>query len=82
MRGHAEGIVRLGGAGITSGNTVVLRFADGKLETFRLERHPIRRAELSVASPLGRAVLGHHVGDWVQYGAAGQVVTLQIVAVR
>jgi transcription elongation GreA/GreB family factor len=67
---------------IRPGDTVVIRFPNGRLHTFRLERRPTRPAELSVTSPLGAAVLGRQIGDTARYESAGGLITVQIAAVR
>ncbi|MFE0729469.1 GreA/GreB family elongation factor [Streptomyces antibioticus] len=53
------------------GSTVAVRFADGTAETFRIGETATDADPTLVTadSPLGRALLGHHVGDTVSYDA-------------
>ncbi|MFE8015053.1 GreA/GreB family elongation factor [Streptomyces antibioticus] len=53
------------------GSTVAVRFADGTVETFQIGETATDADPTLVTadSPLGRALLGHHVGDTVSYDA-------------
>lgn len=61
---------------------MVIKFADGAVETYRLECRPYDMSELSATSPLGEAVLGRYAGDEVEYQAPKGTIRLQIMPVR
>ncbi|MEU3277928.1 GreA/GreB family elongation factor [Streptomyces antibioticus] len=53
------------------GSTVTVRFADGRVETFQIGETATDADPTLVTadSPLGRALLGHRVGETVSYDA-------------
>jgi transcription elongation factor GreA len=67
---------------VSIGKTVEIRFADGMVDTYRVEYRPYDMLELAASSPLGEALLGHFAGERVEYRAPQGTVRLQIVSVR
>ncbi len=66
------------------GSRVCIRDADGEAEFDLVEPHeadPIAE-RVSCDSPLGRALIGRHVGDRVEFRAPGGVLAVIVVAVR
>ncbi|MFJ3664924.1 GreA/GreB family elongation factor [Streptomyces sp. NPDC090106] len=66
------------------GSSVTVRFSDGTDTTVRLgeiaEAHD--PTLVTVDSPLGRALLGHHAGDVVEYVAPGGRTSATVVSVN
>jgi len=70
---------------VTAGMVVTTIDADGEEETFLLGSREDRPQGLSVVSansPLGKALIGHRVGDRVSYQAPAGAFKLEITAVR
>jgi transcription elongation factor GreA len=66
------------------GSMVCIRDADGMAEFSLVEPQEADAIaeRLSCESPLGRALLGRHVGDQVRFRAPGGVLAVTVVAVR
>ncbi|SOB81189.1 GreA/GreB family elongation factor [Streptomyces sp. 1331.2] len=65
------------------GSTVTVRFADGEEETVEVSELAEER-ELTLVtadSPLGKALLGRHAGDTVNYETPGGAASAVVVAV-
>ncbi|MFJ3306347.1 GreA/GreB family elongation factor [Streptomyces sp. NPDC086549] len=64
------------------GSTVTVRFADGTVETLRIDAEAVQLDQTMVTadSPLGRALLGHRTGDLVSYDAPGGRATAVVVS--
>jgi len=70
---------------VTAGMVVTTIDADGEEETFLLgsrEDRPQGLSVVSAQSPLGKALMGHRVGDRVSYQAPAGIFKLEIKAVR
>ncbi|MGH8887591.1 MAG: transcription elongation factor GreA [Egibacteraceae bacterium] len=70
---------------VTAGMVVTTLDADGVEETFLLgsrEDRPQGLSVVSAQSPLGKALLGHRVGDRVSYQAPAGTFKVEIKAVR
>lgn len=77
-----EAVVSDGTARI--GNTVRLRREDGEEATYTLVSPPEaspRRGRISVASPIGRAIVGHHQGEEVLAETPAGAERLSLLAV-
>ncbi|GHA77428.1 MULTISPECIES: GreA/GreB family elongation factor [Streptomyces] len=64
------------------GTTATVRFDDGTVQTVQLgEVAELDGTTLvTAASPLGRALLGHRVGDLIGYDAPGGHTTVQVLS--
>jgi transcription elongation factor GreA len=74
-----------GGDQAAAGMVVSTVDEDGDTETFLLGSREDRAGGLpvvSAASPLGRALVGHRVGDTVSYAAPGGTFSVRITEVR
>jgi len=75
------------GAGdtVTAGRVVGIRYAgDDEVERYLVGSIEERRDDVSVVSPgspLGQALVGHSVGENVEYAAPGGVLRVEIVSV-
>jgi transcription elongation factor GreA len=69
---------------IRVGSRVCVRDADGAVEFSIVEpaEADVAEARVSAESPLGRALLGRHVGDQVRYRAPGGVLAVTVVEVN
>ena len=69
---------------IRVGSRVCLRDTDGSVEFSIVvpAEADVAEARVSAESPLGRALLGRHVGDEVRYRAPGGVLTVTVVEVN
>ncbi len=69
---------------IRVGSRVCVRDADGSVEFSIVEpgEADVAEARVSAESPLGRALLGRHVGDQVRYRAPGGVLAVTVVEVN
>jgi len=70
---------------VRAGNVVTTTDADGEEETFLVGSREDRSTGLTVVSadsPLGRALVGSHVGDEVSYQAPAGSFTVKITDVR
>jgi transcription elongation factor GreA len=79
-------IVENGGGDVVGvGSTVVVSMDGGEDETFQVvgvaEAKP-REGKISHESPIGQALLGHHVGDQVRAATPGGSIELRIVQIR
>jgi transcription elongation factor GreA len=67
------------------GSTVVVSVDGGDRETFQLvgvaEARP-REGRISHESPIGMALMGHHVGETVRASTPGGELTLRILEIR
>lgn len=73
------------GDAVAAGMVVTTIDTDGEEETFLLgsrEDRPQGLAVVSAQSPLGKALLGHRVGDRVSYQAPAGMFEVKITAVR
>lgn len=73
----------LAASAVRAGSQVTVQFGEGVEQTFLLDADPRSNAgsALSSTSPLGRALLGHRVGDHVNYTAPAGEFKVEIVAV-
>jgi transcription elongation GreA/GreB family factor len=64
------------------GSTVTVRFADGAQETVQIGdvAEPLDQTLVTTDSPLGRALLGHRVGDSVSYEAPEGRTTVTVLS--
>lgn len=71
------GVVRIG-------SHVCIRDADGDAELQLVESEDADAIadRVSSESPLGRALIGRHVGDHVQFRAPGGLLAVTVVAIR
>jgi transcription elongation factor GreA len=72
------------GVVIQIGSRVRVRDVDGEDEFTLVAEHEAdaREERVSSDSPLGRALLGHRVGDRVRFRAPGGIMGVTVVAVR
>ena len=69
---------------VAIGSRVTLKFDDGSTETYQvglIEEQDDDVVALTPTSPLGRALLGHRVGDSVSYDAPAGKLSVEIVDV-
>jgi len=70
---------------VAVGNTVVVSVDGGEHETFQVvgvaEARP-REGKISHESPIGRALLGHGIGERVRASTPGGSIELRIVEIR
>jgi transcription elongation GreA/GreB family factor len=64
------------------GSTATVRFADGAQETVQIGdvAEPLDQTLVTTDSPLGRALLGHRVGDCVSYEAPDGRTTVTVLS--
>jgi transcription elongation GreA/GreB family factor len=64
------------------GSTFTVRFADGAEETVQIGdvAEPLDQTLVTTDSPLGRALLGHRVGDCVSYEAPDGRTTVTVLS--
>jgi transcription elongation GreA/GreB family factor len=64
------------------GSTATVRFADGAQETVQIGdvAEPLDQTLVTTDSPLGRALLGHRVGDSVSYEAPEGRTTVTVLS--
>jgi transcription elongation GreA/GreB family factor len=64
------------------GSTAAVRFADGAQETVQIGdvAEPLDQTLVTTDSPLGRALLGHRVGDSVSYEAPEGRTTVTVLS--
>ena len=72
------------GVEVRIGSRVRVQDADGDDEFTIVAAHDADACadRVSVESPCGRALLGHHVGDRVRFRAPGGIVGLTLVAIE
>jgi transcription elongation factor GreA len=78
-------VVSLNECGVIQvGSMVRVRDEDGEAEFGLVEaaEADIRQNRVSVASPIGRALLGRSRGDEVRFRAPGGVLSVRVVEVR
>nr|WP_238342481.1 GreA/GreB family elongation factor [Actinopolymorpha rutila] len=69
---------------VAVGSVVTLRFDDGSTEAYQvglIEEQADDVVALTPTSPLGRALMGHKVGDKVTYAAPVGELSVEIVQV-